>query len=274
MASGAPASLLSVNDEGHAAVRAVERTAALPAKNRRRESAAIEQNERLLLPRESIAQRLLQGTPENDIGPLLRKFSPHVDDRDLRQRTIVDSPLQHDPRVAASHGVVMAFHRRCRRAQDDQRAGSLPSYDGDIPAVIARTLFLLVRGIVLLIDDDEADSIEGREDGRPRANDDVHVTLTNPLPLIMALTRGETAVLNGHVMSERAAECGCGPWRESNLWNQHEHRPPGCAHVLGQSHVHLGLAAARHAVQQRHAERARVGHVRQTSKGCRLLIGQ
>ena len=65
--------------------------------------------------------------------------------------------------------VLIALHRRRRGAEHDERALPARAQDRDVPAVIARRLLLLVRAVVLLVDDHQASRSMRREDGRPRA---------------------------------------------------------------------------------------------------------
>ena len=62
--------------------------------------------------------------------------------------------------------------------------------------MIARGFFLLVRGVVLFVHDDEAGRGERREDRRTRADDDVDVAAADAMPLVVPFAVGEAAVLN------------------------------------------------------------------------------
>jgi hypothetical protein len=68
--SGRGARRLPVNHERHAAVRAIERPGALPAEDRRREAAAVQQHERLLAAIEAQLNRRAKRAAEDDVGPL------------------------------------------------------------------------------------------------------------------------------------------------------------------------------------------------------------
>ena len=127
---------------------------------------------------------------------------------DIGERTIEDAAAQRDQRVAPAPGILIALHRRRRRAENGERASLPRAHDGDIAAVVARRLFLLVRAVVLFVDDDQPDVRERREHGRAGSDDDVDVAAPDPVPLIVALavrearyaesrrarrTRGETS---------------------------------------------------------------------------------
>ena len=195
-----------MNHQRHAAVRAIDRAGALAAEDRGRETAAVQQDQRLLPPVEPkwIASRSARLRITS--GPSRGVLFAHVDDGDCGQRPVEDAALEDHALVFARHRVVIALHRRRRRSEDDERARPLTADDGDVAAVVARALVLLVRGVVLLVDDNQADLFERREDGRPRADDDVDVAAADALPLIVTLAVGEAAVLDGDALAERLAE--------------------------------------------------------------------
>ena len=60
--------------------------------------------------------------------------------------------------------------------------------------MVARGLVLLVAGLVLLVDDDDAEVRQRREDRRARADDDVGVPGRDLLPEAVPLGRGQAAV--------------------------------------------------------------------------------
>src|SRR5437763_915176 len=101
---------------------------------------------------------------------------------------------------------MVALHRRRRGPEHDERIRALSADDRDVAAVVAGTLVLLVRRVVLLVYDDEADGLERREHGRARANDDVDAAAADAVPLVVALAVGESAVLDGHAIAERLAD--------------------------------------------------------------------
>ena len=80
------------------------------------------------------------------------------------------------------------------------------AHDGDIASVIPRRFFLLVGRVVFFVDDDEPESGQRREHRRPRPDDEIHITTTDPVPLIVTLAVGERAVLNCEAAAKSAAE--------------------------------------------------------------------
>ena len=146
--------------------------------------------------RQPLLDRVVERPAEHDVRALRRVLLAHVDDRHGGERPVEDPALQDDALEPARHRVVVGLHRRRRRAEHDQRAGALRAHDRHVAAVVARALFLLVRAVVLLVDDDQAEPVERREDRRTGADDDLDVAAPDPLPLIVALAVGEAAVLD------------------------------------------------------------------------------
>ncbi len=89
-----------------------------------------------------------------------------INDLDGRQRHILVALVEADVAVLARLGVPIALARRGRRTQQDLGSAELGQDDGGGAGVIAwRRVHLLETLLVLLIDDDEAQSLEGQEEG-------------------------------------------------------------------------------------------------------------
>ena len=80
---------------------------------------------------------------------------------------------------------------------------------------------------MLLVDDDEPDVGQRREDGQPRADDEVHVARPDPPPLVGPLARPDGRV----DQRDPGVEVGPQPvderQRQRDLGHQHERRPAG-----------------------------------------------
>ena len=109
---------------------------------------------------------------------------------------------------------------------------------------------------MLLVDDDQADRAQGGEHRRPRANDHVDVAAPYAMPLIVTLTVGEAAVLNGHPLAKRLAELERDGRRQRNLGHQQQNPTAAAPHFCCEPQVELGLAAAGDAVQERRLKTA------------------
>src|SRR5439155_25272281 len=119
-----------------------------------------------------------------------------------------------------------------RGAEYDERTLAARTHNGDVAAVIARRLFLFVRAVVFLVDDDEPETIERRKDCRPRADDDIDLSPADAMPLVVTLTIGERAVLNGDAVAERAAEERRNRRCQGNLRDHQQDLTSGAAHAI------------------------------------------
>ena len=236
------------------------------AQEESRQSAPVQEQQRLLVAVEGVPERLDQRAREQ----LAR--AAHVDDLDLRE--FVDGPelrravrLPHGPQPARQvdaldlsvGGPVPALGVRGGGAEDDGRAGQLAQALGDRARVVARRgVVLLVGPLVRLVDHDQAEVRLRREDGGARADDDVERTGGDLRPLVVRLPEREPRVQHTDATREALGEATHGLRRERNLGHQHDPTPPEADRVRERVEVDLGLAAARHAVQQ---QRAAVGAV-------------
>jgi hypothetical protein len=112
---------------------------------------------------------------------------------------------------------------------------------------------------VFLVHDDHADLGHRREHRRPRAHHHVHVAAPDAMPLIVALAVGEPAVLNGDAFAERGSKERRDRRSQGDLRHHQQRLASGAAGAIGQAQIDLGLATARHAVQQRHAKLRGIG---------------
>ena len=182
-----------------AAVRTTGHETAFLALQRGRVAAAVEEEHRLLAPFETLGDRLLERFGEDRRRALAAELLlPHVDhahDRQLHLRR----PVRHlQQRVLPSLRVVVALERGRRAAEHDHRAFALAADDRDVPRVVPRGLLLLVRMLVLLVDDDEPERVHRREDRRPRADDDLGPALPDLVPLVMPFAAAEMRMQHRH----------------------------------------------------------------------------
>ena len=109
---------------------------------------------------------------------------------------------------------------------------------------------------MLLVHDDEAERIDGGEDGRARADDDAGAALADLVPFIMPFAGGKMAVQNRDQCLQRAGtktgfESLDGLWRERNFRDEHNGAFALCERVSDGLQIDLGLAAAGDAVQKK-----------------------
>ena len=98
MAPRAPAAAGRVHGQGEAAVRALERVAALPAEHRRGKPPPVEEDDHLFRRRQAGRDGVGERVADDDVRPVLGILVAHVDHTHVRQR-----PLQHATRQGESH---------------------------------------------------------------------------------------------------------------------------------------------------------------------------
>ena len=102
-------------------------------------------------------------------------MAAHVDEMQIGQGRIAEAGRQVDGRVAPCLAVDLAFDRRRRRNQHDRKAGETPAHHRHVTGIVEDAVFLLVGGIVLFIDNDQAEILEGQEQRRTGAGHHPHL---------------------------------------------------------------------------------------------------
>ena len=169
----------------------------------------------------------------------------HVEHLDGWQRPAIDALAQPQP------GRVRHRLRAGRRAAEQQHrpviAGALCRHG---PGVVPRIALVLVRGLVLLVDDDQADVGNRREHRRARPDAHPRLAANEPLPFRRALRAGDPRVHDGDDVAEPRLEPLERLRRQRDLRHEHDCAASCGERVGDRVQVHLGLAGAGHAVQQ------------------------
>ena len=159
--------------------------------------------------------------------------------------------------VAPLVRVVPALERRRRAPQHRHAAGPVGAEHGEIARVVAEALFLLVGGVVLLVDDHDAEVAHRREHRRARADRQRHRAGPQRTPRARALALGEARVQH----RDRVAEAGPEPAdqlrRERDLGHQEQRALALGARLGDGAQIDLGLARAGDAAEQERLRRAR-----------------
>ena len=145
---------------------------------------------------------------------------------------------------------VHALGARRGRAGDEHRPGVARAPGGDAAGVVARVALVLVAGVVLLVDDDQAEVGQRREDRRAGAHADPRRPAAQAHPLVVALAVGELGVQDRDGVAEARDEARHDLRGQRDLGDEHEHRAPLLERRVRGVQVDLGLARARHALQQ------------------------
>ena len=143
-----------------------------------------------------------------------------------------------------------ALRARRRRSEHGDGALERRALRRDRPCVVARVGVLLVRRVVLLVDDDQAEAADRGEDRGAGADDDARLAARDPLALVAALGVGERRVEDRHPVAEARADPADGLRRERDLGHEHDRPESPLEHRGARLEVHLGLAGARRAVEQ------------------------
>jgi hypothetical protein len=137
------------------------------------------------------------------------------------------------------------------RPQQHRHALQVAAVDGQVARRVARAFLLLERGVVLLVDDDQAQARQRRKDRQPRAQHQVGLAQVGQQPVAQPLRRGQAAVqADQHAARKALGKARFELRREVDLRHQHQHLLPGGQRILGGVQIDLGLAAAGDAVQQ------------------------
>ena len=248
-----------VEDAPGAAVRAAALPAALAAMQHRRIAAPVQEHQALLAARDALAaSAATSGGDSAGAGALGRLRQPaHVDQAHRRPGAAADALGQAR---GAGSGPASA---RCQLSSDGvaepsthRHAFAPAAPDRQVARRIARAFLLLVRRVVLLVDDDQAEPRQRREHRQARAEHQVGQAEVRRQPAAQALRRRQAAVQRddapaGEALGEARFELR----RQVDLGHQHQRLPAGAERLCGGAQVDLGLAAAGHAVQQHRAGR-------------------
>ena len=128
--------------------------------------------------------------------------------------------------------------------------------------------------LLLLVDDDEADVFQRREDGAAGPHHDVCAAVLYHLPLQQPLGVVQRRVLDGHPPPELALQPEDHLGRQADLRHQHEGAPPQCQTPLDELQKDQRLAAAGDTVEQRRVGRGILKAGQQGVEGCLLLCRQ
>ena len=114
----------------------------------------------------------------------------------------------------------------------------------DSAGVVARVGLLLVRGVVLLVDTDQAEPRNRGEDGRARAHHDRRLACDDPLALVAPLRVGETGVEDRDAIAEAGLEAAERLRRQRDLGHEDDRAAAAFERRRTRLQVDLRLAAA------------------------------
>ena len=247
----------TVIDQPGVAVGTCEPKPALAAQRERRIAATIEEQKRLLAAGQRSLHRL--GEPRRDEAAARRTFGPQVDRLD-GGKVLVAEPLgQMHAGVAAASGVDLGLDRRCRRYQHDRDVRSARAHHRHVAGMVARAVFLLVGGVVLLIDHDQPEIAVRQKQRRAGADDDAHLARGDRAPGARAQARRQLRVPLGRAHAEALGETVEELRGQGDLGHEHQRLPSATDDLADGLEINLRLAGAGDAVEQGDAIAA-LGH--------------
>ena len=187
----------------------------------------------------------------------MRELAAQVGNADSRQHG-VSRALGHldarpgGPVIHATAAAVESLGRGRGGAQHKRAAVTPRHLCRHLARVVARTGTLLVTGLMLLVDDDEAQVAERAKERRAGAHDHARGTAGDHIPLVQALAGREARMEHGDRLAKTRAEAADGLGRQRDLGHEHAGRTAGRQHALDGGEVHLGFAGAGDTVDHHH----------------------
>ena len=245
----------AVLDQPGGAVGALHPVPAAAAQCQRRVAAAVEEQHRLLPPVQRVAdrgdQRGGQETP-----PRGRVFA-QINRRHTRQRRPRVPVRQMQPRVPSRLHIRHRLQTGRGRDQNRGRGTQPRPHHRHVAGVVDDAILLFERGLVLLVHHDAAQIGKRQEQRRPRADDDAGLALGHRPPSGAPHAGGEVGVPHGGRHPEPPREPRQPLRGQRDLRQQDQRLAPGAQGRGDGLQIHLGLARAGDAVQQRDREGAR-----------------
>ena len=261
----------AVQNEPRVAVAALDRLAAVVAEHDRRESAAVDEEEGLLAALEPFADGL-----DEALGEAGReRQAPHVVERDPRHAGPAGALGEPQPPAPAGGAEVNGLQGGGRGAEHHRDPFHGAAHEGEVPGGVPESLLLLVGRVVLLVDDDEGRPAKGGEDGRAGSDDDAARAGARRLPAPQPFAVRHPGVDDRERDREGLPEPGDELRGESDLRHENEGLAgPGAEEAVDGDEVDLGLAAPRHPIEEKGAERAGRGLDGLGRLGLRLVRGR
>ena len=204
----------------HVAVGALWRPAALVALDDGREAAAVLEEYDLLAALEGFADGVFERRGEHAAHHLAAAQVFGVHDVDGGQLEVLVALRHGDEAVLAQFHVAVGLDGGCRRAEHHLRSAPVCHHHGDGPCVVAwGGVLLLERCLVLLVDDDEPQTLVGQEDSGTCAEYNVVGPVAELLlPDFHAFGIGVFGVVDANATAEDVLQSLCYLHCKGYLW--------------------------------------------------------
>ena len=158
--------LASMVGEGDVTVRAPPDVTADFAYHARRKPTSVQKQDGLLVRFERVVERVEQAVAEM----LRAQFHvgvgfPQVDEFDVGHRAFENARRHLEVLELAALRVLIRLERWRRASEDYLRSVEAAADDGHVARIVSRPLLLLEARVVFLVDDDDPDVVERREQG-------------------------------------------------------------------------------------------------------------
>ena len=140
--------------------------------------------------------------------------------------------------------------------------------------MVARAGTLLVAGLVLLVDDDEAQVAERAKERRAGADDHAGRTAGDHIPLVQTLARRKTRMEHSDRLAKARAKTADGLGRQRDLGHEHAGRTAGRQHALNRRKVNFGFAGTGDAIDEHHITVGVQACVLNLREGMPLTVGE
>ena len=167
-----------------------------------------------------------------------------IHDLDVRQPP-AEPPAQLEPLEP-----LPALGSRRRASVDRDRAFQGGALRRDGARVVAGVGLLLVGGVVLLVDADQAESLHRREDSRPGSHDDARLAGRDSLPLVAPLRIGHPRVEDGDPAGEAGREASKRLRCQRDLGDEDDRPEAAGERLLAGAQVDLRFPASGGAVEE------------------------
>ena len=159
-------------------------------------------------------------------------------------------PGQFHQLILALLCAVKRLHRRSCAAEHDGDVQGAAKSKRNLACMIGGPILVLIRWLVLFVEDDEAEVGQRREDGRARPDHHVNLARPDAPPLVVAFAGTQRAVDDGDAARKAAREALHGLRGERDFRHQHDATLAPRNHSGQCLQIDLRLAASRYAMQQ------------------------
>ena len=221
----------------------------------RREAAAVQEQNALLVFFEPVRQRLAQRQRQSFAG----LEAAHVEQSHRRHDGSAGALRQFDQLIDILARVLEALQRGRGRAEDDGNFFARRAHHRHVARRIAEAVLLFVRGIVLLVHHDEAGIFQRHEYRRARAEHDGRLAIAGADPGAQPLLLVQPGMQQRDRHRKAPREALHQLRREADFRRQHQRLFPLRQHLRDRTEVNLGLAATGDAMQQKRMKPAEPG---------------